>query len=117
MFDVTGGARQSPNLLISALDAAEALDDLEAQARALQLLLNHHSFRAERGKALEAATRLLHVTGRIGDIVLGRNADRLMGIALLLLGRPREAQGQHLEANPQPLGNPLFTIQSKSIPL
>jgi predicted ATPase len=46
LFDGAGSARQSPDLLAKALDAAEALDDLDAQARALMGLYNHHIFRA-----------------------------------------------------------------------
>ena len=67
-------------------------------------LCNYYSvntvFRAERGKALEAATRLSRVTDRIGDAALSRTADMLMGSALVLLGRPREAQ-EFLERHPQ----------------
>jgi predicted ATPase len=96
MFDVTGDVRQSPDFLTSALETAEALDDLEAQARALQLLFNHHSFRAERDKALQAATRFSRVANRIGDAAVSGMADRLMGIALVMLCRPREAR-QFLE--------------------
>ncbi len=100
MFDVTSGMRQSLDFLTSALDTAEAPDDLEAQAWALQLLFSQHSFRAERDKALEAATRLLQVTGRIGDAALSGTADMLMGSALVLLGRPRQAQ-EFLERYPK----------------
>ena len=96
MFDVTGDVRQSPDFLTSALETAEALDDLEAQARALQLLFNHHSFRAERDKALQAATQFSRVANRIGDAAVSSMADRLMGIALVMLCRPREAR-QFLE--------------------
>ena len=93
MLDVTDAARQPLNLLGRALDAAEALDDLDAQARALIGLITHHSFSAEHDRTLAAAQRLLLVTDRIGDEALSRIAGRLMGNALVMLGRPREAQG------------------------
>ena len=96
MFDTAGDVRQSPDFLTSALETAEALDDLDAQARALQLLFNHHSFRADRDKALLAATRFSRVADRIGDAAVSGMADRLMGIALVMLCRPREAR-QFLE--------------------
>ena len=93
MLDVTDAALQPLNLLSRALDTAEALDDLEAQARALIGLITHHSFSAEHDRTLAAAGRLLLVTDRIGDVALSRIAGRLMGNALVMLGRPREAQG------------------------
>jgi predicted ATPase/DNA-binding winged helix-turn-helix (wHTH) protein len=93
MLDVTDAARQPLNLLSRALDTAEALDDLDGQARALIGLITHHSFSAEHDRTLAAAERLLLVTDRIGDVALIRVASRLMGNALVMLGRPREAQG------------------------
>ena len=92
MLDVTDAARQPLNLLSRALDTAEAVDDLDAQARALIGLITHHSFSAEHDRTLAAARRLLLVTDRIGDVALSRIAGRLMGNALVMLGRPREAQ-------------------------
>ena len=91
-FVPAGGVWQSRDFLTSALGNAEASDDLEAQARILQLFYNHHSIRAERGRALAAAARLLQVANRIGDVALSGMANLLMGSALVLLGRPREAQ-------------------------
>ena len=92
-FDTTRGARQSLDLLTKALDTAEAVDDLYAQERALVGLITHHSFSAEHDWTLVAAERLLRVTDRIGDAALSCTADRLMGNALVMVGRPREAQG------------------------
>ena len=92
MLDVTDAARQPLNLLSRALDAAKAVDDLDAQARALIGLITHHSFSAEHDRTLAMARRLLLVTDRIGDVALSRIASRLMGNALVMLGRPREAQ-------------------------
>ena len=93
MFDTTRGAQQSLDLLTKALDTAKALDDLDAQERALVGIITFHSFSAEHDRTHAAAERLLQVTDRIGDAVLSRNAEGLMGAALVMIGRPREAQG------------------------
>lgn len=92
LFDDTGSARQSPDLLTNALDTAEALDDLDAQARALMGLYNHHIFRAEHDKGFAAAERFSLVATRIGDPTVMRSADRVMGNVLFMLGRPREGR-------------------------
>ena len=92
LFDGTGSAPQSPDLLIEALETAEALDDLDAQARALMGLYNHHIFRAEHDKGWVVAERLSQVASRIGDPAVSRSADRIMGNVLLMLGRPREGR-------------------------
>ena len=93
MVDTTRGARQSLDLLTKALDTAEALGDLDAEARALVGVITHHSFSAEHDKTRRAAERLLQVADRIGNAALSRSADELMGAALVMVGRPREAQG------------------------
>jgi predicted ATPase/DNA-binding winged helix-turn-helix (wHTH) protein len=93
MVDTTRGARQSLELLTRALDAADALGDLDAQARALVGVITHHSFSAEHDRTCAAAERLLQVAERIGNAALSRTADELMGAALVMVGRPREAQG------------------------
>ena len=93
IIDTTRGERQSLDLLTKALDAAEALGDLHAQGRALVGLITHHSFTAAHDRTLVAAERLLRVTDRIGDAAFSCTADRLMGNALVMVGRPREAQG------------------------
>jgi predicted ATPase/DNA-binding winged helix-turn-helix (wHTH) protein len=89
----TGGGGQSLDLLTKALDTAEGLDDLDAQARALIGLLSLHNFRGELEEARAAAARLLQAADRHGNAALSRNAGRLMGNALVSLGRPREARG------------------------
>ncbi len=93
MLDTTRGARQSLDLLTKALDTAEALDDLDAQARALVGIITHHSFSAGHDKTRTAAERLLQVAAHMGNAALGYIADELMGCALVMVGRPREAQG------------------------
>ena len=93
MLETTHGAQQSLDLLTKALDTAEALDDLDAEARALVGVITHHSFSAEHDRARTAAERLLQVADRIGNAALSCNADGLMGCALVMVGRLREAQG------------------------
>jgi predicted ATPase/DNA-binding winged helix-turn-helix (wHTH) protein len=93
MVDTTRGTRHSLELLTRALDAAEALEDLDAQARALVGVITHHSFSVEHDKTRAAAERLLRLADRIGNAALSRTADELMGAALVMVGRPREAQG------------------------
>jgi len=93
MFDTAHGARQSLDLLTKALGAAEALDDVYAQERALLGIITFHSFCGEHQKTRAAAERLSRVAARIGDPAVSRNADGLSGAALVMAGRPREAQG------------------------
>jgi hypothetical protein len=88
MSDTTRGALQSLDLLTKALEAAEALDDLYAQERALVSVITHHSFSAGHDKACAAAERLLREAERIGDAVLSRNAEGLMRCALAMVSRP-----------------------------
>jgi predicted ATPase/DNA-binding winged helix-turn-helix (wHTH) protein len=92
VVDTRRGARQSLELLTRALDAADALDDLDAQARALVGIITYHCFSAEHDRTRAAAERLLRVADRIGNAALSRSADELMGAALVMVGRPREAQ-------------------------
>jgi len=92
-FDTMRNVGQPLDLLTRALDAAEGLDDLYAQERALVGIITFHSFNAEHDRTRVAAERLLQVTNQIGDAVLSRNAEGLMGAALVIIGRLREAQG------------------------
>jgi hypothetical protein len=93
MLAPTRGVRQPLDLLTKALDTAEALDDLDAYARILEALFLHRSFSADKDKAVSTATKLFQVTDRLGDAARHRNASRLMGGALVMVGKPREAQG------------------------
>jgi predicted ATPase/DNA-binding winged helix-turn-helix (wHTH) protein len=104
LFDTMGGAAQARDLLTRALEVAESLGDLDGQARVLSSLVTNYIFQAEQGKGRAAAERLGQVARQIGDPAIIRLADRLMGIALVMLGRPREGQ-QFLErvlAAPRP---------------
>src|SRR6267154_1419249 len=63
-----------------------------AQSWALSTLLAIYSFRGEYGRARIAAERIEQIATRIDDPVNLRIAYRQMGLALLLSGKPREAQ-------------------------
>jgi predicted ATPase/DNA-binding winged helix-turn-helix (wHTH) protein len=93
MVDATHGTGHSLDLLTKALDTAEALDDFDAQARALVGIITHHSFSAEHDRTRAAAEQLLRVASRAGNAALSLNAEGLIGCALVMVGRPREAQG------------------------
>ena len=93
MLETRRGARQSLVLLTKAFDAAATLGDLDGQARMLAGIITHHSFSAEHDRTRVAAERLLRVADRMSNAALSRNADELMGCALVMVGRLREAQG------------------------
>jgi predicted ATPase/DNA-binding winged helix-turn-helix (wHTH) protein/class 3 adenylate cyclase len=103
LFDTMGSARQARDLLTKALDAAETLGDFDAQAGALASLVANYIFQAELSEARMAAERLAEVAHRIGDPAVIRMSDRLMGTALVMLGKPRDGQRfleRFLEAHP-----------------
>jgi predicted ATPase/DNA-binding winged helix-turn-helix (wHTH) protein len=91
-----GPAEQTKIVLIQALEAADTLSDLDAQARTLSALMSTYVHRGEYGSARIAAERLQQIAHRIDDPAIVRAADRLMGTTLLTIGRPHEAQ-QYLE--------------------
>jgi tetratricopeptide (TPR) repeat protein len=91
-----GPAEQAKILLTEALESADALNDLNAQARALSTLISIYGFRGEYGRARIAAERIEQIATRIDDPVKLRVAYRQMGLTLLTSGKPREAQ-QYLE--------------------
>jgi predicted ATPase len=92
LFVTMGSASQARDLLTRALDTAETLGDLDAQAGAPVSLVSNHIFQAELSKARAVAERLGQVASRIGDPTITRIADRLLGTALVMLGRPRDGQ-------------------------
>ena len=96
MYVTMGPAERAKALLIEALTAADALNDLHAQAAALSTLLAIYSFRGEYIKAQSAAERLEQIAHRIGDPANLRVAYRHLGFSLFGSGRSREAQ-QYLE--------------------
>jgi predicted ATPase/DNA-binding winged helix-turn-helix (wHTH) protein/Tfp pilus assembly protein PilF len=91
-----GPAEQAKTLLTEALETAVAVNDLDAQARALSTLVVIYAFRGEFGRAQIAAERIEQIAHRIGDSMHLRFAYQQMGTMLLGRGRPREAQ-QYLE--------------------
>jgi len=96
MFITMGPAEQAKTLLTEALETADALNDLNAQAGALSTLISIYTPRGEYGRAQIAAERIEQIAYRIGDPTHLRLAYQHMGTALHLIGRPREAQ-QYLE--------------------
>jgi predicted ATPase/DNA-binding winged helix-turn-helix (wHTH) protein len=87
-----GPPNQAKALLIEALDTADALNDLKAQAEALLTLLAIYAFHGEYGRAQITAERIEQIAHRIGDPIYLRFAYQQMGAARLTRGRSREAQ-------------------------
>jgi predicted ATPase/DNA-binding winged helix-turn-helix (wHTH) protein len=85
-------AEETKTLLTKALELANVMDDLDAQASALRSLQGVLVFRGEYGRARAVAEQLRQIADRIGDPAIAAVSDRLMGNTLLTLGRPREAQ-------------------------
>jgi predicted ATPase/DNA-binding winged helix-turn-helix (wHTH) protein len=91
-----GPPDQAKTLLTEALETADALNDLKAQAEALLTLLAIYAFHGEYGRVQIAAERIEQIAHRIGDPTYLRAAYQQMGAARLTRGSPREAQ-QYLE--------------------
>ena len=87
-----GPSERSLRVLTEALEMADALNDLDAQARALSALVAAYAFRGEYTESRNMVERLHHVAYRIGDPAVVITADRMLGTALVVAGRPREAQ-------------------------
>jgi hypothetical protein len=85
-------ADQVKTLLTEALETADALNDLHAQARALTTLAPIYAFCGEYGRAQIAAEQIEQIGHRIDDPIHLRLAYQQMGVTLFLRGRPREAQ-------------------------
>jgi predicted ATPase/DNA-binding winged helix-turn-helix (wHTH) protein len=96
IFITMGPPEQAKTLLTEALETADALNDLNAQARALSTLISVYASRGEYGKAQIAAERIEQIAHRIGDPIHLRFAYQQRGATLLWGGRPREAR-QYLE--------------------
>ena len=92
IFITMGPPEQAKTLLTEALETADALNDLNAQAEALSTLLAIYASRGEYGRAQIAAERIEQIAHRIDDPVNLRVAYRQMGLTLLTSGKPREAQ-------------------------
>jgi predicted ATPase/DNA-binding winged helix-turn-helix (wHTH) protein len=96
MFITMGPAERAKTLLTEALEIADALNHLRAQARALTTLVPIYAFRGEYARGQIAAERMEQIAHRIDDPIQLRLAYQQMGVMLFLRGRPREAQ-QYLE--------------------
>jgi predicted ATPase/DNA-binding winged helix-turn-helix (wHTH) protein len=116
IFITMGPPEQAKTLLIEALETADALNDLNAQAGALSMLISIYFARGELGRAQIAAERIEQVAHRIGDPVHLRFAYQQMAATLLTRGRSREAQ-QYLERllrSPAASGDPRDAIYYNS---
>jgi predicted ATPase/DNA-binding winged helix-turn-helix (wHTH) protein len=96
IFITMGPAEQAKTLLTEALETANALNDLDAEAGALSTLLPVYVFRGEYRRVQIAAERIEQIAHRIDDPTHLRLAYLPMGATLFLRGRHREAQ-QYLE--------------------
>jgi predicted ATPase/DNA-binding winged helix-turn-helix (wHTH) protein len=116
IFITMGPPERAKTLLIEALATADALNDLNAQAGALSMLISIYFARGELGRAQIAAERIEQVAHRIGDPVHLRFAYQQMANTLLTRGRCREAQ-QYLERllrSPAASGDPRDAIYYNS---
>jgi len=96
IYITMGSPEQAKTLLTEAIETADALNDLDAQARALATLIAIYASRGEYGRARIAAERIEQIAHRTGDPTQIRFAYQQIGTALVTRGRPREAQ-QYLE--------------------
>ena len=87
-----GSAEQTETALTEALEIADAVNDLDAQARALAALSTVQIYHRDYDRARAALERLRQVAERIGDPGIVAVADRRIGTRLLTAGRLREAQ-------------------------
>jgi predicted ATPase len=92
MFMTMGPPDQATTLLTEALETADALNDLHAQAATLSMLSPVYAFRGDYAGALIAAERIEQIAHRIGDPKQLVLAYQHMGPSLFLRGRPGEAQ-------------------------
>jgi predicted ATPase/DNA-binding winged helix-turn-helix (wHTH) protein/Tfp pilus assembly protein PilF len=96
IFITMGPPEQAKILLTEAVETADALNDLNAQAAALSTLLAIYVLPGEYNRARIVAERIEQIAHRIDDPVSLLAAYRELGATLLTSGRPREAQ-QYLE--------------------
>jgi tetratricopeptide (TPR) repeat protein len=96
IYITMGSPEQAKTLLTEAIETADALSDLDAQARGLATLVAIYASRGEYARAQVAAERIEQIAHRTGDPTQIRFAYQQKGTALVTRGRPREAQ-QYLE--------------------
>jgi predicted ATPase len=92
LIDTMGDVELARTLLAKALETAETIDDLDAEARALIGLMTASQYHGERGRARIAVNRVVQIAERLGDPAVSLVADRIMATMLLTIGRLREAQ-------------------------
>jgi predicted ATPase/DNA-binding winged helix-turn-helix (wHTH) protein len=92
IFITMGPPDQATTLLTEALETAEALNDLHAQAGALSMLSPVYAFRGKYARALIAAEQIEQIARRIGDPIQLFLPNQHMGASLFVSGRPHEAQ-------------------------
>jgi predicted ATPase len=92
IFITMGPPDQATTLLTEALETADALNDLHAQAAILSMLSPIYAFRGKYARALIAAERIEQIVDRIGDPIQLILPYQHMGASLFLSGRSREAQ-------------------------
>lgn len=99
-----GSPEETETVLAKALEIADALNDLDAQARALAALSTAHVYHRDYDRARVALERLRQVAKQIGDPGIVAVADRRIGTRLLTAGRLREAREcfEHILATPLP---------------
>ena len=96
IYITMGPPDQAKTLLTEAIETADALNDLDVQARALATLVAIYASRGEYARAQVAAERIEQIAHRTSDPTQIRFAYQQIGTALVTRGRPREAQ-QYLE--------------------
>jgi predicted ATPase/DNA-binding winged helix-turn-helix (wHTH) protein len=92
IFITMGPPEQAKALLTEALETADALKDINAQAAALSTLLAIYVLRGEYDRARIAAERIEQIAHRIDDPVSLLAAYRELGATLLTSGSPGKAQ-------------------------
>jgi predicted ATPase len=92
LVNTLGPSEQAQAVLFQALETADALGDLRAQARILSVSSSVHVFRGEYDKASATSERLRRIAEQIGDSSIAAFAERRMGFNLLTLGRLSEAR-------------------------
>jgi predicted ATPase/DNA-binding winged helix-turn-helix (wHTH) protein len=87
-----GSPKQIATILAKALEIADAVNDLDAQARALAELSTVYIYHRDYERARTALERLRQVAEQIGDPGIVAATDERVGTRLLTAGRLREAQ-------------------------
>jgi len=98
-----GSPKQTETVLAKALEIADAVNDLDAQARVSAELSTAHIYHRDYESARTALERLRQVAERLGDPGIAAATDRLVGTRLLTAGRLREAQQcfEHIRETPR----------------